>query len=623
MRKDLEELAAHARGARPLQHAGHLGARAHPPAGRSAHARPGSSTSRSRFRMPTRTIAERIAGRELGQAEARRRGARAGAGLRLHRSTSCCTAPTSTASARSSTWRRAGRRPARAGQHAVLRLGTGEPRRAHADAGAGRRARRRSPRRRSQRYRGKMQILFVLPDYYEQYPKACYGGWGKLYLVVAPDGKALPCHGATQITTLAFPNVRDHSLEWIWQESPAFKAFRGDAWMKEPCRTCPRKAVDFGGCRCQAFALTGDAANTDPVCIAHPDRQHHRRGAGRAPSDATDYRYRDARGRAAAGVSRSAGHRGRGARPGLRSTSGRSTRWTWGRRAGALVGLLGPNGAGKTTAMLLLATLLAPSPRPARGLRSRRRRASAAAVRRRLGLVFQETSVDGLLTVGRTCSSPPGWRDSAGGWPRAAVADAIERGGLGAARAPGPRASSPAAGGGWRTSRAPRCTARSAHPRRADRRARSRAPRADVEPAGRASGGSTAPRYSSRPTTWPRPSRPTGSCCWPAGGSWPDAPAALRASVGDGDGRDRGSGGRARWPGAARTGAAARASAPSAGCRVGLAGPRRAGGRARRRRRRGSSRFAMRPADAGGRLLRRPGARRRGAGAGMSAWSAV
>jgi PqqA peptide cyclase len=121
-------------------------------------------------------------------------------------------------------------------------------------------------------YRGTMQILFVLPDYFEQYPKPCYGGWGKVYLVVAPDGKVLPCHGATQITTLAFPNAREHSLEWIWRESPGFNAFRGDGWMREPCRSCPRKTVDFGGCRCQAFALTGAAENTDPVCILSPDR---------------------------------------------------------------------------------------------------------------------------------------------------------------------------------------------------------------------------------------------------------------------------------------------------------------------------------------------------------------
>jgi pyrroloquinoline quinone biosynthesis protein E len=124
-----------------------------------------------------------------------------------------------------------------------------------------------------QHYRGRMQITYVLPDYYEAYPKACYGGWGKLYLVVAPNGSVLPCHGATQITSLTFDNVRDRSLEWIWQESAAFQMFRGDGWMKDPCRSCPRKAVDFGGCRCQAFALTGDAANTDPVCTLTPLRR--------------------------------------------------------------------------------------------------------------------------------------------------------------------------------------------------------------------------------------------------------------------------------------------------------------------------------------------------------------
>jgi len=140
------------------------------------------------------------------------------------------------------------------------------------------------------RYRGQMQILFVLPDYYEQYPKACYGGWGKLYLVVTPDGKVLPCHGATQITTLAFDNARERSLEWIWRESPAFQAFRGDEWMREPCRGCPRKAVDFGGCRCQAFALTGDAANTDPVCTLSPRRSII--DAALAEPDAAEYRYR-------------------------------------------------------------------------------------------------------------------------------------------------------------------------------------------------------------------------------------------------------------------------------------------------------------------------------------------
>jgi pyrroloquinoline quinone biosynthesis protein E len=141
------------------------------------------------------------------------------------------------------------------------------------------------------RYKGRMQVLFVLPDYFEKYPKPCYGGWGKLYLVVAPDGKVLPCHGATHITTLAFDNVRDRSLEWIWQQSPAFQAYRGDEWMREPCKSCPRKAVDFGGCRCQAFALTGAAENADPVCVLSPDR-HMIDEAVATPAETLEYRYR-------------------------------------------------------------------------------------------------------------------------------------------------------------------------------------------------------------------------------------------------------------------------------------------------------------------------------------------
>jgi pyrroloquinoline quinone biosynthesis protein E len=141
------------------------------------------------------------------------------------------------------------------------------------------------------RYRGRMQIVYVLPDYYETYPKPCYGGWGHVYLVVTPDGLTLPCHGATGITTLRFDNVRTRSLDWIWSQSPAFQAFRGDEWMSEPCRGCERKALDFGGCRCQAFALTGHAANTDPVCVLSP----HRAIIDAAIEDATgpaDYIYR-------------------------------------------------------------------------------------------------------------------------------------------------------------------------------------------------------------------------------------------------------------------------------------------------------------------------------------------
>jgi pyrroloquinoline quinone biosynthesis protein E len=143
-----------------------------------------------------------------------------------------------------------------------------------------------------ERYRGRMQITYVLPDYYEQYPKACYGGWGKLYLVVTPSGMVLPCHGATQITTLEFDNVRSHSLEWIWQESRAFQIFRGDSWMKEPCRSCALKTVDFGGCRCQAFALTGDAANADPVCSLSPMRRTIDEALEEPMLAEQEYRYR-------------------------------------------------------------------------------------------------------------------------------------------------------------------------------------------------------------------------------------------------------------------------------------------------------------------------------------------
>jgi pyrroloquinoline quinone biosynthesis protein E len=95
-------------------------------------------------------------------------------------------------------------------------------------------------------------------------------GWGAIHLTIAPDGSALPCQEARVIDGLEFPNVREHPLEWIWHESPVFNAFRGDDWMKEPCRSCDEKGKDFGGCRCQAFLLTGDAANTDPVCSKSP-----------------------------------------------------------------------------------------------------------------------------------------------------------------------------------------------------------------------------------------------------------------------------------------------------------------------------------------------------------------
>ncbi|HUI61777.1 MAG TPA: pyrroloquinoline quinone biosynthesis protein PqqE [Steroidobacteraceae bacterium] len=119
----------------------------------------------------------------------------------------------------------------------------------------------------------KMKIFFVVPDYFERRPKPCMNGLGSVFLTVTPDGTALPCHAARMLPGLSFPNVRESGVEWIWRESPGFNHFRGDAWMKEPCRSCPEKSRDFGGCRCQAYLLTGDPANTDPVCDLSP--YHH------------------------------------------------------------------------------------------------------------------------------------------------------------------------------------------------------------------------------------------------------------------------------------------------------------------------------------------------------------
>lgn len=113
---------------------------------------------------------------------------------------------------------------------------------------------------------GKMRILFVVPDYFETRPKACMAGWGQFFLTIAPDGVALPCHAARELPGLDFPSVQDMSLEDIWYQSEAFQAYRGEDWMPEPCRSCDQRKNDFGGCRCQAFRMTGDARNADPVC---------------------------------------------------------------------------------------------------------------------------------------------------------------------------------------------------------------------------------------------------------------------------------------------------------------------------------------------------------------------
>jgi pyrroloquinoline quinone biosynthesis protein E len=118
-----------------------------------------------------------------------------------------------------------------------------------------------------------LEILYVVADYHEPYPKPCMHGWGRRHIVIAPDGRVLPCPAAAQIVGLDVDNVRERSLSAIWHHSPAFTRFRGYDWMLEPCRSCPRKEIDFGGCRCQAFQLTGEAARADPVCQLSPD--HH------------------------------------------------------------------------------------------------------------------------------------------------------------------------------------------------------------------------------------------------------------------------------------------------------------------------------------------------------------
>jgi pyrroloquinoline quinone biosynthesis protein E len=140
-----------------------------------------------------------------------------------------------------------------------------------------------------ERLRGRMEVLFVIPDYYTDEPKACMDGWGRRFILVSPDGLALPCHAAHTIPGLAFDNVRDRPLAEIWRSSPGFTAFRGEAWMPEPCRSCPRRAIDFGGCRCQAYHLTGRAEATDPVCALSPDHRlvtAARARAGGAPGPA-------------------------------------------------------------------------------------------------------------------------------------------------------------------------------------------------------------------------------------------------------------------------------------------------------------------------------------------------
>ncbi len=122
------------------------------------------------------------------------------------------------------------------------------------------------------RLKGRLVIDYVPADYHEDFPKRCMGGWGTTGLNVTPDGQVLPCHAAQSIPHLTFDRVQDKSLNEIWYNGAAFNAYRGTDWMQEPCRSCDRKTLDFGGCRCQAMAVIGDPAATDPVCIKSP---HH------------------------------------------------------------------------------------------------------------------------------------------------------------------------------------------------------------------------------------------------------------------------------------------------------------------------------------------------------------
>lgn len=125
----------------------------------------------------------------------------------------------------------------------------------------------------AERLRGKMEVLFVIPDYYARHPRPCMDGWARRFVHIMPNGIVLPCHAAIELPGLAHERVPERSLAAIWRDSPAFNAFRGDAWMSDPCQTCEHKERDFGGCRCQALMLTGDASATDPACSRSPQHE--------------------------------------------------------------------------------------------------------------------------------------------------------------------------------------------------------------------------------------------------------------------------------------------------------------------------------------------------------------
>lgn len=143
--------------------------------------------------------------------------------------------------------------------------------------------------------RGKMFVLHVLPDYYQSKPKACLQGWGNQFITIAPDGAVLPCQTAREILGLNFPNVREQSLNAIWHGSEVFNKFRGTDWLPEPCQSCEHKEEDFGGCRCQAFLIAGDAALTDPVCHLAPNHELVTQAIEAARDESSDLLYRTVR----------------------------------------------------------------------------------------------------------------------------------------------------------------------------------------------------------------------------------------------------------------------------------------------------------------------------------------
>ena len=153
-------------------------------------------------------------------------------------------------------------------------------------------AARASVERLREELRGAIVIDYVAADHFGRFPKPCMSGWGRRSLNVNPAGRVLPCHAAETIPGLSFWNVQDRPLKEIWEQSPAFNAFRGTDWMREPCASCARKEIDFGGCRCQALALTGDAANTDPVCVYSPARARIAAAVEEAQGGAADLAYR-------------------------------------------------------------------------------------------------------------------------------------------------------------------------------------------------------------------------------------------------------------------------------------------------------------------------------------------